>query len=192
MRRAAESFQRALDYDPDYEPPPTRSRSTTVLTVAVAAVSALLLAALAVMVVGVVLCALTTSLHSASRTVVLSNVHSYGGAMIIPLVPFLLNRKEEITVEPFRLRFDRLEYWPRPRIASLVAATVPPELERLVVTLNGVLEDYNIPVEDRTYRPHITAVRRARQFETQRLAQPARSAHWVSSWPSTSAASRSM
>lgn len=89
------------------------------------------------------------------------------------LVPFLLNRKEEIEVEPFRLRFDRLEYWPRPRVACLVAATVPPELERLVATLNGILEDYNIPVEDRTYRPHITAVRRARAFETQRLAQPA-------------------
>ena len=89
------------------------------------------------------------------------------------LVPFLLERKEQIAVEPFRLRFDRLEYWPRPRIACLVAATVPPELERLVRALNGVLEDCNIPVEDRTYRPHITVVRRARPFETQRLAQPA-------------------
>mgnify|MGYP001822821364 FL=1 len=89
------------------------------------------------------------------------------------LLPFLLNRKEEIAVEPFRLRFDRLEYWPRPRVACLVAATVPPELERLVTALNRVLEDYNIPVEDRTYRPHITVVRRARAFETQRLAQPA-------------------
>ena len=89
------------------------------------------------------------------------------------LVPFLLNRKEELRVEPFRLRFDRVEYWPRPRIACLVAATVPPELERLVTSLNGVLEDYNIPFEDRAYRPHITVVRRARPFETQRLAQPA-------------------
>ena len=89
------------------------------------------------------------------------------------LLPFLLNRKDEIRLEPFRLRFDRLEYWPRPRVASLVAATVPPELESLVQTLGGILEDYNLPVENRTYRPHITVVRRARPFETQRLAQPA-------------------
>jgi 2'-5' RNA ligase len=89
------------------------------------------------------------------------------------LLPLLLKRKEEIAVEPFRLRFDRLEFWPRPRVACLVASTVPPELERLVRALNGVLEDYDIPVEDRTYRPHITVVRRARAFETQRLAQPA-------------------
>ena len=89
------------------------------------------------------------------------------------LVPFLLNRRDEIRIEPFRLRFDRIEYWPRPRVACLVAATVPPELERLVHALNGALEDYNIPVEDRRYRPHITVVRRARPFETQRLAQPA-------------------
>ncbi len=89
------------------------------------------------------------------------------------LLPVLLKRKEEIAVEPFRLRFDRLEFWPRPRVACLVASTVPPELERLVRALNGILEDCSIPVEDRAYRPHITVVRRARAFETQRLAQPA-------------------
>ena len=29
----------------------------------------------------------------------------------------------------FRLNFDRLEFWPRPRVASLVASTVPQELQ---------------------------------------------------------------
>ena len=95
------------------------------------------------------------------------------------LVPFLLNRMNEIRFESFRLRFDRIEYWPRPRIACLAASTVPPELDALVRTLNGVLEDYNLPVEDRTYRPHITVVRKARPFETQRLAQAA-----VTEWTS--------
>jgi 2'-5' RNA ligase len=67
----------------------------------------------------------------------------------------------------------RVEFWPRPRVACLVAATVPIELEQLVDSLNGVLADFDVPVEDRTYRPHITVVRRANRFETQRLAQPA-------------------
>lgn len=86
-------------------------------------------------------------------------------------VPYLLERASEIAVEPFRLNFDRLEFWPRPKIASLVTATVPPELQALVDSLNEVLRDLGIEPEDRTYRPHITVVRNARTFATERLAQ---------------------
>ena len=85
----------------------------------------------------------------------------------------LLARAAEIPVDPFRLRFDRVEFWPRPKVASLVAPTVPAELQRLVEAHNALLEEFGVSVESRTYRPHITVVRRARPFETQRLAQPA-------------------
>jgi len=88
-------------------------------------------------------------------------------------IPGLLARAAHIPVEPFRLRFDRVEFWPRPKVASLVAPTVPPELQRLVDAQNALLTDFGVAVENRTYRPHITVVRRARPFETQRLAQPA-------------------
>ena len=88
-------------------------------------------------------------------------------------IPALLARAARIPVEPFRLRFDRVEFWPRPKVASLVTPTVPPELQRLVDAQNALLTDFGVSVEDRTYRPHITVVRRARPFETQRLAQPA-------------------
>ncbi|HSM29839.1 MAG TPA: RNA 2',3'-cyclic phosphodiesterase [Woeseiaceae bacterium] len=88
-------------------------------------------------------------------------------------LPELRARADEIAVEPFRLRFDRVEFWPRPKVASLVAPTVPPELQRLVDAQNSLLADFGVTVEDRTYRPHITVVRRARPFETQRLAQAA-------------------
>ena len=86
-------------------------------------------------------------------------------------VPYLLERAEQIEVEPFRLSFDRLEFWPRPKVASLSAATVPPELQALVGSLNTVLVDLDIEPEDRTYRPHITVARNARPFTTERLAQ---------------------
>jgi 2'-5' RNA ligase len=88
-------------------------------------------------------------------------------------LPELQVRAAQIAVEPFRLRFDRVEFWPRPRVASLVAATVPPELQHLVDAQNALLTDFGIMVEDRTFRPHITVVRGAKPFETQRLAQPA-------------------
>lgn len=86
-------------------------------------------------------------------------------------VSFLLERAAEIRVEPFRLNFDRLEYWPRPKVASLTAAMLPPELQALVDALNEVLLEAGVTPEDRVYRPHITVVRGARAFTTERLAQ---------------------
>ena len=86
-------------------------------------------------------------------------------------VQYLLDRAAEIEVEPFRLNFDRLEYWPRPKVASLCAATVPPALQQLVDTLNAVIRDLGLQPEDRNYRPHITLVRSARAFTTERLTQ---------------------
>lgn len=86
-------------------------------------------------------------------------------------VPYLLERAAEINVEPFRLIFDRLEFWPRPKVASLCAATVSPDLQALVDSLNNVLLDLGLTPEDRTYRPHISIARNARPFMTERLAQ---------------------
>ena len=92
----------------------------------------------------------------------------------------LHDAKKAIEVEPFRLRFDRLEFWPRPKIAALVPPTIPPELERLVEDLKGRVIAAGVePEHQRVYRPHVTVVRSARTFETQRLAQSA-----VTEWSS--------
>lgn len=88
-------------------------------------------------------------------------------------VPDLLERASQIRVEPFHLSFDRLEFWPRPKVASLTAATVPEKLQSLVSALNVLLQDVGMVPEDRRYRPHITVVRNARTFTTERLAQRA-------------------
>lgn len=79
----------------------------------------------------------------------------------------------QVSVTPFRLVFDRLEFWPRPKIACLAAATVPAELQNLVNSLNLMLADIGVATEDRTYRPHMTVVRNARAFTTERLSQRA-------------------
>ena len=88
-------------------------------------------------------------------------------------IPILHEKASQIVVEPFRLSFDRLEFWPRPKIGVLCAATVPPEMQALVNSLNGVLSDVGIRPEDRNYRPHMTVVRNARPFTTERLTQRA-------------------
>ena len=88
-------------------------------------------------------------------------------------VPALLERASQMQVEPFRLSFDRMEFWPRPKVACMVAATVPPELLSLVAALNVLVQDFGVVPEDRTYRPHITVARNARAFTTERLTQRA-------------------
>ena len=98
----------------------------------------------------------------------------YVGDFPLSRIDELHEAKKAIGVEPFRLRFDRLEFWPRPKIAALVPPTVPPELERLVENLKGRALAAGVdPEHQRVYRPHVTVVRNARQFETQRLAQSA-------------------
>lgn len=76
-----------------------------------------------------------------------------------------------IQVEPFRLVLDRMEFWPRPKIACIAAASVPTELQNLVAALNAVVQDVGVMPEARTFRPHITVVRGARTFATERLTQ---------------------
>ena len=95
------------------------------------------------------------------------------GAFPAHRVPYLLERAAAIRVQPFSLNFDRLEFWPRPRIACLCAVTVPPELQALADGLNGIIADLGLRPEERAYRPHITVVRNARHFDTERLAQRA-------------------
>lgn len=98
---------------------------------------------------------------------------AYIGEFPEQLIPSLQKAASQVQMEPFRLRFDKLEFWPRPKVAALVTPNVPPELQALVQQLNHVLLSANIVVEERTYRPHVTVVRNARPFETMRLAQSA-------------------
>ena len=88
-------------------------------------------------------------------------------------IPDLQELAAQVQVEPFRLVFDRLEFWARPKVACLSAATVPRELNELVSSLDEALQLVGVVPEDKTYRPHITVVRNARAFTTERLAQRA-------------------
>jgi 2'-5' RNA ligase len=77
-----------------------------------------------------------------------------------------------IEVEPFRVRLDRLEFWPRPRIACLLASSVPPALQALQEALEKVATGFGHSPEEHVYRPHMTVARHARPFVSASLAQP--------------------
>lgn len=84
----------------------------------------------------------------------------------------LLQAVSGIRCPPIRLRFDKVTYYARPKIAWLEAMTVPAELGSLVTQLEISLEPYGFRPENRTYRPHITVARKVRAFEAQSLARP--------------------
>jgi 2'-5' RNA ligase len=77
-------------------------------------------------------------------------------------------------IEPFsfRLRFDRISFWQRPKIATLNPRNVPAELEQLVKSLEQILIPFGFEPNERVYRPHITVARRARTFSEVPLARP--------------------
>ncbi len=104
---------------------------------------------------------------------------SYLGEIDEQLLPALLESAKGIAFEPLRIRLDRMEYWPRPKIAAMVPPRVPPDLEKLVDALNGLTLAAGVLPAQRVYRPHVTVVRNARPFETERLAQSA-----VTEWSS--------
>ena len=91
------------------------------------------------------------------------------GDLDVRFIPGLMEAARGIEMEPFRLRLDRLEFWPRPKIAAVVPPRVPPDMEALVGRLNCLMMDVGVEPQDRVYRPHITVVRNARHFEPIRL-----------------------
>jgi RNA 2',3'-cyclic 3'-phosphodiesterase len=94
------------------------------------------------------------------------------GAFPEAQIPFLQAAAEEVEMAPLRLRFDRLGYWPRAKVAALLPLTTPEPLEKLVVSLEEILKAFDVQPEDRVFRPHITVARRARTFDTIPLARP--------------------
>lgn len=110
------------------------------------------------------------------RAVERSNWHitlAFVGDIEAGYIPGVVARAREISMEPFRLRLDRVEYWPRPKIATVVPPRVPMAMEKIVARLNSLMMDVGVTPEDRVYRPHITVVRGARPFEPIRLAHSA-------------------
>lgn len=95
----------------------------------------------------------------------------YVGAFPEERIPGLMAAVDIIEPVNIRLRFDRLTFWQRPRVACLDVMTIPPELEHLFRSIEQALMPFGYTPNERTYRPHITAARRARAFPAVRLSR---------------------
>lgn len=96
----------------------------------------------------------------------------YIGAFEEDNIPGLMSSVRDIPAFDFRLRFDRITFWQRPKIASMNPRNTPGELTELVKSLEGRLLPFGFVPNERVYRPHITVARRARTFTDVLLARP--------------------
>ncbi len=96
----------------------------------------------------------------------------YIGAFEEENIPRLQASVRDIGPFDFRLRFDRITFWQRPKIASLNPRNTPVELTDLVASLEEKLLPFDFTPNERVYRPHITVARRARAFTDVPLARP--------------------
>ena len=67
-----------------------------------------------------------------------------------------------ILARPFVLTFDRLSYWPKPKVLCLTCTHTPDEVSKLAAALTDNVASYGLPTDTRPYQPHITLVRPTR------------------------------
>lgn len=68
---------------------------------------------------------------------------------------------QEVYGEVFELVLDKARYWGHNRIVYAAPDSVPPQLVRLVRSLEQRLTAHHFAFEQRLYKPHITLLRRA-------------------------------
>jgi 2'-5' RNA ligase len=113
------------------------------------------------------------------QPVTASNLHvtlAFLGRVPSSRIPEIVRIGGRGDYKPAKLTFDRLEYWPRPKVVSALADAVPAAGQALVDTLWERLLPLGIAHEERPWRPHFTVVRRVRR-PPPRLTIPA--IHWA-------------
>ncbi len=99
------------------------------------------------------------------------------GGILVSDIPALQAAACEVRCPAIKLRFERLDYWARPKIMCLQADSVSNQLIELVTSLESAARTIGFKPEKRSYRPHMTIARKARFFEPITLAQPFE-LHW--------------
>jgi 2'-5' RNA ligase len=111
------------------------------------------------------------------RPVAAADLHvtaAFLGAVSEARVPALL--RLATAVPPFELCFDRVDFWPRPKVLVAVSSQSPPRAAAAVDSLWGALSRLGFRRDPRPWRPHVTLARDTRA--------PRRDPQWPAvSWP---------
>ena len=73
----------------------------------------------------------------------------------------LITACQSIHLPPVKMQFEQLIFWPQPKVLCLLAQTEPAELLELVQALNEIAGLFDVKLDPRPYRPHITLARKA-------------------------------
>ncbi len=73
----------------------------------------------------------------------------------------LITACQSIHLPPIEMQFEQLIFWPQPKVLCLLSQAVPNELLALVKALNQIAGSFDIKLDQRPYRPHITLARKA-------------------------------
>lgn len=107
------------------------------------------------------------SLRGYGRPVSAMNVHAtlvFLGNLDEVKQAAMMQAADNIVVEPMRLTFDRLQYWKKPAVVCLCAEQFDTAVSSLVEQLNAAAIEHQIEVDRRSYKPHVTLLRKAKSL----------------------------
>ena len=82
------------------------------------------------------------------------------GQVATSRVDAVLRSAAGVSCAPFSVSFEMIEFWRKPHVLCMTAATIPAPCVRLVGELRAALTNEGFDVEDREFRPHVTLARK--------------------------------
>ena len=113
----------------------------------------------------------------------IQNIHLtlvFLGNVSLNRIDVLRKTMQTITAQAFDLTFAEICYWKHQQVIFARPEKSPPELFSLISLLKMALETTGFGFDNRTYKPHITLIRKTNPIATTRLDKPV---HWhVNEW----------
>lgn len=97
---------------------------------------------------------------------------AYFGAANIETQQCIETQAALIKAQPFDLSLSKSGYWKKPAVAWLAPTSIPEELKQLALDVQQNLVHCGYQPDAREYQPHVTLVRKAKQFPSVKEVQP--------------------
>jgi len=97
---------------------------------------------------------------------------AFVGSVPAERLPVLLGIGAETRAARFALRFEALEYWPKPEVVVASVRTIPPALQVLWDDLHARLAAHDFELAPKRLRPHVTLARKVTQAPVPMVMSP--------------------
>ena len=95
-----------------------------------------------------------------------ANIHVtlvFLGAVEEAKIATIKQQAAEISSKPFKIVFDQLHYWRKPKVLCLGSSVSPQEILHLAGTLSQMASGVRIEIDKRAYLAHVTLARKVRK-----------------------------